>query len=82
MINFEAMHTSILGEQMRCVELFENEEITEDRSTNQEVFLNEFIDVDSYRNYHTTRIGMYVIFDKDQPISKVLKDLQDIEKQK
>lgn len=74
MINFESTHMSILGEERKYVELLEDEEVTGERSTDQEVFLNEFIDVDPYGNYHATGLGTYVIFYEDQPIPKVSKD--------
>lgn len=44
---------------MNCVELLEDEKVTGDRSTHQEVFLNEFIDIDPYGNYHDTGLGMH-----------------------
>lgn len=71
MIKFEVAHTSISRSEMKCVKLLEDKEITWDRSANQEVFLNEFIDAGPYGNYHTSGIGTYVIFDEDQPIPNV-----------
>lgn len=39
MINFEATHASIIGNELKCIELVEDKEITSDRNVDQEVFL-------------------------------------------
>lgn len=71
MINFEATHTCVLGEEMKCVELLEDAKVTRDQSLDQEVFLNEFKDADPYGNYHAIGLGPYVFFYEDQEIPKV-----------
>lgn len=56
LMNFEATYTSITREEMYCIELLEDEEVTGDRTLEQEVFLNKFIESDPFGNYHATGI--------------------------
>lgn len=74
MINFEPTHTSISNELRKNVELLEDEEVTDDITLEQEVFLNEFINSDPYANYHAIGLSTYFIFDEDLIIPKLTKE--------
>ncbi|XP_059070727.1 uncharacterized protein LOC131860348 [Cryptomeria japonica] len=74
LINFEPTHTSITNDEQKVVELLEDE-VTGEIPPEQEAFLNESIDSDPFSNYHATSLGTYCIFEEDQLIPKLTKDL-------
>lgn len=74
MMNFKPTQTSFSKEEMYCVEILEDEEITKNRCQEDEVLLNEFIDVDLLGNFHATGMGTNAIFIEDQPISWIVKE--------
>lgn len=75
MINFEPTHISISNDEWKVVEFLEDEKVTGEIPPKKEVFLNEFINSDPFSNFHATSLGTYCIFEENQIIPKLTKEL-------